>query len=150
MISEKMDCRSSCVVVLPSLDPNEKFNQVIDGLRAAGFQHILIVDDGSREEKQPYFERAAAFPECTVMHHPVNLGKGRALKDAFLRVLSDWPQAAGVITIDGDGQHLTQDILACGNRMLAEKPAPKAKLSTSVSVNSEVTSPYTPPKLPAP
>ena len=27
----------------------------------------------------------------------------------------------GVITIDGDGQHLTRDIIACGNRMLREK-----------------------------
>ena len=121
MISEPLDCRSSCVVVLPSLDPNEKFNRVVDGLRAAGFQHILIVDDGSKPEKQVFFERAAAFPECRVLHHPVNMGKGRALKDAFLCVLTDYPQAAGVITIDGDGQHLTQDILACGNRLLAEK-----------------------------
>ncbi len=28
------------------------------------------------------------------------------------------PEVKGVITIDGDGQHLTRDIIACGEKML--------------------------------
>ena len=28
------------------------------------------------------------------------------------------PEVRGVITIDGDGQHLTEDIIACGQKML--------------------------------
>ena len=117
---ERLDCRKRCVVVLPSLNPNEKFDRVVDGLREAGFQRILIVDDGSDEQHQTHFRRAEAFPECTVIRHEVNKGKGRALKDGFIAVLKLFPDTEGVITIDGDGQHLTEDIIACGNRMLEE------------------------------
>lgn len=115
------DCTERCVILLPSLNPNEKFDRVVDGLREAGFRHILIVDDGSDPKHQQHFARARTFPECTVIPHTVNLGKGRALKDGFAAALARFPQAEGVITIDGDGQHLTADIIACGNRMLEEK-----------------------------
>lgn len=115
------DCRERCVILLPSLNPNEKFDRVLDGLREAGFQHILIVDDGSDEWHQAPFARARSFPECTVIPHLRNKGKGRALKDGFAAALVRFPEAEGVITIDGDGQHLTKDIIECGNRMLEEK-----------------------------
>ena len=117
---EQLDCRKRCVVVLPSLNPNEKFDRVVDGLREAGFQRILIVDDGSDEQHRAHFQRAEAFTECSVIRHEVNKGKGRALKDGFTAVLKLFPDTEGVITIDGDGQHLTEDIIACGNRMLEE------------------------------
>ncbi len=119
-MAEKLDCREACVIVLPSLNPNEKFDHVIDGLVDAGFQRIVIVDDGSDAGHQKHFERAASFPACTVLHHGINQGKGRALKTAFTAVMARFPETKGVITIDGDGQHLTKDIIACGNRMLAE------------------------------
>jgi hypothetical protein len=51
----------------------------------------------------------------------VNRGKGCALKTAFAYVLEQLPAAEGVITIDGDGQHLAEDIIACGERMLRER-----------------------------
>ena len=115
------DSTERCVIILPSLNPDEKFDRVLDGLLEAGFQKILIVDDGSDAPHQKHFERAKTFPQCTVLRHPVNLGKGRALKDGFASALKQFPEAEGVITIDGDGQHLTRDIIACGNRMLEEK-----------------------------
>ena len=105
-------------IVLPSLDPDEKFDRVVEGLVNRGFQHLVIVDDGSAPEKQKHFEKAAAYPQCTVLRHEVNKGKGRALKTAFAYVREHLPELSGVITIDGDGQHLTGDIIACGNRML--------------------------------
>ena len=113
-------CLTECAVILPSLDPDEKFDRVLDGLRDAGFEHIVIIDDGSDADHQKHFERAGTFPECTVLHHDGNKGKGRALKDGFLEILLHEPDVKGVITIDGDGQHLIGDILACGERMLEE------------------------------
>lgn len=107
-------------IVLPSLDPDAKFAKVVDGLVENGFRHIVIVDDGSDEAHQVWFEKAAAYPQCEVLHHGVNRGKGRALKTAFRHVLVNLPQLEGVITIDGDGQHLVEDIIACGDRMLEE------------------------------
>lgn len=115
---EKPDCTKRCAVVLPSLNPNEKFDRVVDGLREAGFQRIMIVDDGSDERHQAHFTRAEAFPECSVIHHEGNKGKGRALKDGFTEVLKRFPDTEGVITIDGDGQHLLPDIIACADRMI--------------------------------
>ncbi|MCR5664867.1 MAG: glycosyltransferase family 2 protein [Oscillospiraceae bacterium] len=119
-MSEHADCREALAIVLPSLNPNDKFRAVVAGLVEAGFRHVAIVDDGSDAAHQGPFEEAERYPACRVIHHGVNKGKGRALKTAFRFVLDEWPEAAGVITIDGDGQHLTKDILACGERMLAE------------------------------
>lgn len=112
--------RQSTAIVLPSLDPDRKFSCVVKGLVEDGFQHIIIVDDGSDEAHQHWFTEAAEYSVCTVLHHGVNKGKGRALKTAFGYVRKDLPELLGVITIDGDGQHLLPDIVACGERMLSE------------------------------
>ena len=113
-------CQEAAAIVLPSLNPDEKFTKVVAGLVDKGFQHIVIVDDGSDEDHQPFFAQAERYPQCTVLHHGVNKGKGRALKTAFAHVLQQMPEIQGVITIDGDGQHLVEDIIACGDRMLQE------------------------------
>ena len=113
-----MDCRSSTAIVLPSLDPDNKFIKVLEDLLREGFEHIVVVDDGSCTERKRFFEQAAVIPGCTVLTHEVNKGKGRALKTAFGYVREKLPELQGVITIDGDGQHLTKDIVACGQRML--------------------------------
>ena len=113
-------CKNCLAIVLPSLDPDNKFDRVVEELVNCGFAHIVIVDDGTGPEGQGHFEKAAALPGCTVLHHEGNKGKGRALKTAFRHVLDELPEAKGVITIDGDGQHLTEDIIACGERMLRE------------------------------
>lgn len=117
-MSENLRCQEAVAIVLPSLDPDKKFKAVVDGLAESGFQHIVIVDDGSDAAHQHFFDEAAKYPACHVLHHSVNLGKGRALKDAFRYVLDELPEARGVVTIDGDGQHLLEDIIACGDRML--------------------------------
>ena len=115
------DCRDSLAVVLPSLDPDAKFSGVVSGLVESGFRNIVIVDDGSDQDHQQWFSLAEEYPQCRVLHHGVNKGKGRALKTAFSYVLECLPEADGVITIDGDGQHLLKDIIACGNKMLEGK-----------------------------
>ena len=115
------DVFESVAIVLPSLDPDEKFVGVVDGLVSSGFRHIIIVDDGSDVEHKKPFEYASQFPQCTILVHDVNKGKGRALKDAFLYVSQNLPKLEGVITIDGDGQHLIGDIINCGRVMLQNK-----------------------------
>ncbi len=117
-MSENFNCLRETAIILPSLNPDHKFEKVVNGLLTAGFQHIVIVDDGSRPEEQHFFDTAEK-QGCAVLHHEVNKGKGRALKTAFHYVLDNLPDLKGVITIDGDGQHLTHDIIACGEKMLA-------------------------------
>ena len=120
-MDEKHDIRQELAIVLPSLDPDKKLCGVIDGLLAEGFEHIVIVDDGSDAAHQAPFEYAAGFPQCHILRHEVNKGKGRGLKDAFRYVLDEMPDIRGVVTIDGDGQHLTKDIVACGEKLLANE-----------------------------
>ncbi len=114
-----MEDISKISVVLPSLDPDEKLNAVIDGLLKYGFTDIILVNDGSRQENLHYFtDAAAAHPEIHVLHHEVNRGKGAALKTAFHWFLENRPDFLGVVTVDGDNQHHPEDTLACCRHML--------------------------------
>lgn len=115
------NAQKQITVVLPSLDPDEKFSVVVDALLSAGFSDILIVNDGSATENLRYFERAAENPAVTVLTHEHNMGKGRALKTAFEYILKNRPDSHGAVTIDGDGQHLTGDILSCAQAMLEQR-----------------------------
>ena len=112
---------SKVSVVLPSLDPDEKLVAVIDGLLEYGFSDIILVNDGSKPENLHYFEDAAAqHPEITLLHHPVNRGKGAALKTAFTWFLKNRPDYAGVVTVDGDNQHHPEDTRNCAEHMLRD------------------------------
>ena len=107
-------------VVLPSLDPDEKLHLVIEGLLEYGFTDIILVNDGSKPENLHYFEEeAAAHPGVIhLLHHPVNKGKGAALKNAFQWFLQNRPEGLGVVTVDGDNQHHPEDTRACAEHML--------------------------------
>ena len=105
-------------VVLPSLDPDDKLITVIDGLLETGFTDIILVNDGSKPENLHYFETAATHPEVHLLHHEVNRGKGAALKTAFTWFLENRPDAAGVVTVDGDNQHHPADTKACSEQMM--------------------------------
>ena len=120
-MTETNPIRQAAAIILPSLDPDQKFAAVVKGLAEDGFEHIVIVDDGSDAAHQHLFDEAERYPACTVLHHGVNKGKGRALKTAFAHVREKLPELQGVITIDGGGQHLLGDIIACGERMLREE-----------------------------
>ena len=92
-------------VIVPSLDPDEKLMQVVEGLRNIGFRDIVLVNDGSHADRTEPFREAAQYPEVTVLTHEVNKGKGRALKTAFAWCLENRPGIDGVVTADGDNQH---------------------------------------------
>lgn len=109
---------SQVSVVLPSLDPDEKLLTVVDGLLKQGFDDIILINDGSRQENLHYFETAAAYPQVHVLHHPQNRGKGAALKTAFRWFLEHRPQQKGVVTVDGDAQHHPEDTAACAVNMV--------------------------------
>ncbi len=106
-------------VILPSLNPDEKLVGVVEGLIDAGFEDIILVDDGSAEEHKKYFDSANKYDKCTVLQHDVNKGKGRALKTAFEYYINN-RKGAGVVTADGDGQHLAEDIKKCAEKMVNE------------------------------
>ena len=80
--------------LIPSYNPDERLISTVEDLRAVGFHHIIVVDDGSRVDCQPYFEELAPM-DCEVVHLPHNSGKGEALKIGFLTFLTQgWTDAA--------------------------------------------------------
>lgn len=97
------------VMLIPSLEPDERLPAYVEALLARGFAHVVIVDDGSSEKYQPIFSRMAEMEGCTVLHHEVNRGKGAALKTGYAHIASAFPEACGVITADADGQHAVED-----------------------------------------
>ena len=114
-----MNDLSKISVVLPSLDPDEKLIAVVDGLLEYGFDHIILINDGSKQENLHYFtDLAAQHPEITLLHHEVNKGKGAALKNAFNYFLQNRPEGYGVVTVDGDNQHHPEDTRACCLHMM--------------------------------
>lgn len=106
------------IVVLPSLNPTEKLLQEMDGLAELGLRELVVVDDGSGEAYAGVFADAASREGCTLLTHPVNRGKGAALKTAFAWILEHRPDVRCVVTADADGQHLPKDVLRCAEACL--------------------------------
>ncbi len=104
-------------VIIPAYEPDEKLLILLNHLKEAGIRNMIVVDDGSGSDYQTLFARAEATEGCTVLHHAVNLGKGRALKTAFNACLLRFPTQCGCVTADSDGQHTPQDILACMKKL---------------------------------
>lgn len=108
-------------VIIPAYKPDHKCGSLIQQILAAGFQQIIVVDDGSGPQYADFFESLSPVPEVAVLRHAVNQGKGRALKTAFHYILNQKLPFEGVITVDADGQHLVSDMLKI-TRKMAEAP----------------------------
>ncbi len=104
-------------VVIPSYKPDEKLLSTLRGAIETGFTDIIVVDDGGGEKYAPIFDEVKKLPECTVLHHAVNRGKGAALKTAFAYYIENRKDSLGLVTADADGQHLPKDILGCAESM---------------------------------
>lgn len=104
-------------IIIPTLNPNiEILDEFLEKLQKE-FKNILVYDDGCREEYQDYFKKLEK-KKIIVLHHYVNLGKGRAMKDAFNYLLNEYPNLKGVVTADSDGQHSVKDIKRCAEEVL--------------------------------
>ena len=97
------------VILIPSLNPDRHLPDVVEGCLQVGLPYVLVVDDGSGPEYRAIFDRVEALG-AVVVHHEVNRGKGAALKTGICAARERFPQLTGVVTADGDGQHLPEDI----------------------------------------
>ncbi len=105
-------------ILIPAYQPDEKLTALVRQLKESCSAPILLVNDGSSEACAPVFAQAQQLG-CTVLAHPVNCGKGRALKTGMEYALQqNWD---GVVTADADGQHAAADILRVA-AMLAKAP----------------------------
>ncbi len=108
-------------VLIPAYNPDETLLKVVEGLIRVHFNHIIIVNDGSKLECAPIFEQLEKIQQCHVLTHELNCGKGRALKTGLSYYYDNFPGGSGIVTADADGQHQPPDILKVA-KVLKENP----------------------------
>lgn len=107
------DDLNAMIIVVPAYQPDAKLLRLLDQIRLAdACQKILVVDDGSGPDYQDVFA-AAAEHGATVIGHPLDRGKGCALKCGFTYVAENFPNQA-IVSADCDGQHTYTDIQRVG------------------------------------
>jgi glycosyltransferase involved in cell wall biosynthesis len=120
-----------CVIV-PTYNNQKTLQKVLDAVLQYT-QNVIIVNDGSTDETGEILKQ---YSKCTQIHHPKNLGKGRALRNGFRKAIELKFEYA--ISIDSDGQHFASDIpdfiadiqkepnsLLIGSRNMTQENVPK-------------------------
>ena len=101
------------IVLLPAYRPGPHLLTLVADLRAAApGTPVVVVDDGSGPASAQVLADAAA-QGCDIVRHPVNRGKGVALKTGFRHAAEVYP-GQDVVSADADGQHGVDDILRVG------------------------------------
>jgi putative flippase GtrA len=100
------------VVVIPAYKPTEALPGIVKSIAVhPSIGAVVIVNDGSGPEFDAIFSEVSHLEGVHVLRHVVNLGKGAALKTGLNHVACYFPQSAGVVTADADGQHAARDIV---------------------------------------
>ncbi len=126
------------VIIIPSLNPDEKLLNLIEDLDKNSIKNIVIVNDGSEKDTLFIFDKIKEKYNIPVLNHSINLGKGRSLKTAFNYILDNFKDSIGVITVDSDGQHRIKDIMAVASKMLKSQKTDKLILGARDFKNSNV------------
>lgn len=100
-------------IIVPAFNEASVIGDVVADLRAV-FDHVVCVDDGSRDDTAEVALRAGAH----VVSHPVNLGQGAAIQTG-VEYARRQPGASVFVTFDADGQHRVDDVRAMIDRMSA-------------------------------
>jgi glycosyltransferase involved in cell wall biosynthesis len=98
-------------IIVPAFNEAKVIGDVIADLRQV-FDHVVCVDDGSRDDTADIALRAGAH----VVRHPVNLGQGAAIQTG-VEYARTQPGAAVFVTFDADGQHRVKDVVVMIDRL---------------------------------
>lgn len=90
-------------VVIPALNEEKEIGRIVAEVRAKGID-VIVIDDGSVDETGSIAKSNGAI----VLRNDQRHGKGFSLKRGFAYILEQGYD--GVITMDGDGQHASEDI----------------------------------------
>ena len=85
-------------ILIPAFNAQETLGPVLKKIEPLHMD-TLVVDDGSSDETK----RRASENGAQLLEHPINRGKGAALRTGFRYILQKDYQV--VITLDADGQH---------------------------------------------
>ena len=124
-------------VIIPAYNESKEISGLIRAIKTK-VPDVLVVDDGSTDSTAQIASDAGAIAIINI----VNQGKGVCLKQGFKYALANNFDA--VITMDGDGQHLPEDLPAfmraaensasaifVGNRMIETKNMPRLRIITN-------------------
>jgi glycosyltransferase involved in cell wall biosynthesis len=100
-------------IVVPAFNEASVIGDVIADITST-FEHVVCVDDGSRDDTAATALRAGAH----VVRHPVNLGQGAAIQTGVEYARAQ-PGAKIFATFDADGQHRVKDVAAMVDRLAA-------------------------------
>ncbi|ULA62750.1 MAG: Glycosyl transferase family 2 [Nitrospira sp.] len=114
--SEMCDSAQSYWVVIPAYNEAPTVRDVALRARRQG-RHVVVVDDGSTDGTA----EAVADLDVALLKNEKNLGKAGSLCRGFELALAGG--AAGVITLDADGQHAPEEIPLLIERARAEPGA---------------------------
>jgi len=124
---ELLNSTNFCVIV-PTYNNHKTLKKVLDSILDFT-SNIIIVNDGSTDTTNEILKQ---YSELTQIHHPRNIGKGRALRNGFRKAIEMHFEYA--ITIDSDGQHFASDI---PNFIAAIQNEPNALLIGSRNMTQE-------------
>jgi glycosyltransferase involved in cell wall biosynthesis len=101
-------------IIVPAFNEASVIGDVIADIRSV-FDHIVCVDDGSRDDTGAIALSAGAH----VVQHPVNLGQGAAIQTG-VEYARRQPGAKVFATFDADGQHRVKDLVHMIDRLSAD------------------------------
>ena len=90
---------------------------MIHGLHELGFHKIAVMDDGSSDDWQKYFQEVEIMG-VKVIHHSKKMGKGVALRSALRLADEKIGESDFYITADCDGQYSPEDIEKVAKELL--------------------------------
>lgn len=97
--------KSKVFIVIPAFNEGSVIGDVINGIKNAGYENILVINDGSRDNT----EHAARNAGAEVLSHIINRGQGAALRTG-IEYLKENHDPEVIVTFDADGQHQAEDI----------------------------------------
>ena len=74
-------CAGRTAVVIPAYKPDDRLPPYVQALKDAGIGRIVVVDDGSGQDYQRFFDQIPRDGVSHVISYQPNCGKGVALKD---------------------------------------------------------------------
>jgi len=108
---QQRDLAVSPVALIPAYKPENTLPAVARALlNSKAVKAVIVVNDGSGPESERIFEELSSMEGVHLLAHRVNLGKGAALKTGLNFAFENYPECAGVVTADADGQHAPDDV----------------------------------------
>jgi glycosyltransferase involved in cell wall biosynthesis len=120
MNSKNTNKKKKIFFIIPALNEEKSIGRVIKELKKAGYENIVMVDDGSKDHTYQEAKKQNIF----VLQHAINRGQGAALRTGTEFALRKGADI--IVHFDSDGQHRVEDL----PRML--KPVLKGEVDVTL------------------